>query len=836
MNPGPYHLIPIGILLILIYLGSFFSVRLLLLDPSRHRRFWNLILLLFFISSALLGLFLSIKVNYKLNIPSIDRIMQWHVDLGIGLAFVAVFHLTWHLGYYKKMLSLARATKMERADNLRSYLDFTPRQTDLLFALIGFFAMVTQMVLLREYLKTLHGNELVISLFLASWMVLTAAGARAGTLYRARIGTSTLMGLILLLAALPVLVLLSLIGITRLILLPGFVPGILSSWVHMTLIVPVTLLSGFLFSYLIRAIRHDRTGTRFYMLDSMGSLTGGLLFGLGLVFFLNNIQVAALLFILTASILALFFHYPARILPRLSILFTGSLVLGVLLIPGTTPWLEGIRFRGERILDTRDTPYGNLTFSDRQGLITGYLDRNPVISSHETTVCEERVHYPSLQRPGPASFLLLGGGVTGVAEEILKYNPETFDYCEPNRWFYSLEKTYLPSGSSPRYVKKDARSWMSGTGRPDYDVVISAAGEPLTLGWNRFFTEEFFRLVKGCLTPGGIFSFHLPAAGSYINETGSNQLGIAYHTLIKVFPHVILVPGQSTYFVASDMPLSLDFPSLLIQSGIPTSYVHSDYIDASRLAFESDLLLERIPEEPVRINRDLWPVLFFSSLTAWDLKTGDNKLIYIALVSLFIFLLLLFTYSRPQAAMFVTGFSGAGMQLLFIMAMQSYYGFAYLATPLMFSLFMGGIVTGTLARRPEWRLPSISRSTMLMGIMALVGAAAVVLLNQEPLFARQWSGMLLFGTLNFLPGLVVGSVYRVLLTHHEKERNQHAGVLFSADLAGAALGSLVPPLFLLPLIGVSNTIILLIAINVAVGLYVQTGLKRGRQGWIKGAF
>ena len=39
-----------------------------------------------------------------------------------------------------------------------------------------------------------------------------------------------------------------------------------------------------------------------------------------------------------------------------------------------------------------------------------------------------------------------------------------------------------------------------------YDVVISVSGDPLTLGWNRFFTREFYKLVREHLNPGGIFS------------------------------------------------------------------------------------------------------------------------------------------------------------------------------------------------------------------------------------------------------------------------------------------------------------------------------------------
>ena len=132
MPQAPYHIIPIGILLILTYLGSLLSVRMQLLEQSRHRRFWNVVLLLFFSSVSLLGIFLAIKVNYKLNIPWIDPVMQWHVDLGIGLAFVAVFHLTWHLGYFRQALSRRPGKKKE--EYITPYLEFHPRQVKILFA------------------------------------------------------------------------------------------------------------------------------------------------------------------------------------------------------------------------------------------------------------------------------------------------------------------------------------------------------------------------------------------------------------------------------------------------------------------------------------------------------------------------------------------------------------------------------------------------------------------------------------------------------------------------------------------------------------------------------
>ncbi|MFH0758761.1 MAG: fused MFS/spermidine synthase [Bacteroidota bacterium] len=824
MTQGPYHLIPLGILLILTYLGSMLSVRLQMLDRNRHRQIWNAFLLLFFFSSSMLGLFLAIKVNYKLNIPWIDKAMQWHVDMGIGLAFVAIFHLTWHLGYYRRALNILHARHIE--ENLLPFLDYKPIQVRILFLLLGFITMITQLVLLREYIKSLHGNELVIGIFLALWMVLTALGARAGSVYKPRISGPTLLKTLVILSGFPVVIYLLLVFLTRFILPPGMIPGILSSLSYMLLIIPFTLVSGFLFSYFTRAVRGQKVDATFYMLDALGSLAGGILFGLVLVFLFNNIQVILLLFIITALILVIFFSYPGGFTVRITIILAALLTFGAALFPGVRNGLESLRFKDERILETKDTPHGNISYTSRDGLVTGYLDMNPVISSNEPALCEEQVHYPALQRTHPESFLLIGGGLAGLETEVAKYDPKVFDYCEANRWMYRLGEKHLQTQGRHRFIEMDGRSWLIRSDTASYDVIISTACEPLTLGWNRYFTVEFYRLVKSHLNPGGVFSMQMPAGGNYINDTGSEQLGITYNTLKKVFNHVTIIPGYATFFLASEQPLSLDIPFLLHNHPIQTVYVHPDFLDASRMAFERDLLLERMSDYKGTINSDLRPVLFFKSLTSWNIKTDGNRLFYIFLLSLFILILLLFSYSRRYTGMFVAGFTGSGMQIVMIMVAQSFYGFAYLVTPLMISLFMGGLVAGAMLWKVIWKDPATYKTTVIMWILALVGAGAVVLLNMEQLFHRQWIGMSILGLLNFIPGAVVGSVYGILLSMRNNNIAASAGRLYSADLAGAAMGCLIPPLFLVPLIGVSNTFILFCGINVAAGLYLQSGKRQ----------
>jgi len=823
MTQGPYHLISIGLLLILSYLVSLLMVRLQLFSISLHRRIWNNLLLLFFSSTALLGLLLAVKVNYKLDISWIEGALRWHVDLGIGFAFVSFFHLSRHLGYFKKFFSRDRLSSDEA--NLTPHLTFNPLQVKLFFVLLGFVSIMAQLVLLREFIKTLHGNELVIGIFLALWMILTSIGAWIGSGYKARISRETLIGLLLTLSATPLLVYLLLILITRFIFLPGYEPGMIASTTYIVLFIGLyNLISGFLFAYLSRSAKGLQAGASFYMLDSLGALVGGVLFGLILVLFFDNIQVLTCLFFITGVTVILFFGFPARLVRRIVLLVLGALLFTLVLFPGTRNTLEGLRYKHETILESKDTPYGNLTFTEKDGQVTGYLDRNPVLSSSDLVRAEEAVHYPSLQHPDPGSFLLIGGGLSGHLTEVIKYKPEKFDYCEADPSIFRLGREHLPAPEAHHFnfIPMDGRSWLMKADHQTYDVIISATGDPLTIGWNRYYTEEFFQLVHKHLSPGGIFCMQLSAGGNYVNDQGSDLLSINYHTLTQVFDHVTLVPGYATYFLASEKPVSLDFPSLLEERTITTTYVHPDYLDASHLSFNSDQLLDRISLESTKTNSDLWPRLFFSSLSNLDSRMGGHSLVVSGILSLLVFFALLFSYNPKKAGMFVAGFTGAGIQILLIMVMQSLYGFAYKVAPIMITVFMAGIVAGAQFWKNFWRTPSLSKLTGLMWIMGITAALGVILLKTDQLFTHRVPGQLVLGLLNLIPGIIVGSVYGMSVAMTTQDGSSGIGKLYSADLAGAALGTFIPALVILPLIGVTNTFILFCGINVATGLYILT--------------
>jgi hypothetical protein len=133
-----YHLISMSALLVVPYMVSLLMVQKQLIARQGHRRFWNILLLLFFLSTALMGLLLVVKVNYKLEISWAEEALQWHVDSGIGFAMVAIFHLTWHLRYYTRKQALPAGKTGAPGSAFMPYLSFTPLQERVFFFLLGF--------------------------------------------------------------------------------------------------------------------------------------------------------------------------------------------------------------------------------------------------------------------------------------------------------------------------------------------------------------------------------------------------------------------------------------------------------------------------------------------------------------------------------------------------------------------------------------------------------------------------------------------------------------------------------------------------------------------------
>ena len=157
----------------------------------------------------------------------------------------------------------------------------------------------------------------------------------------------------------------------------------------------------------------------------------------------------------------------------------------------------------------------------------------PLFSTHNVEQIEETVHYAMAQRPDARRVLLISGGVSGTAREVLKYPVEAVDYVELDPLILEVARRFLPESlADPRIhvIQADGRLFVRQT-HERYDVVIVDVPDPSTSQLNRFYTREFFAEVRRILAPGGVLSFSLGTYENYLGKELARLIGVAHRTL-----------------------------------------------------------------------------------------------------------------------------------------------------------------------------------------------------------------------------------------------------------------------------------------------------------------
>ena len=107
-----YNVGPIAIGLVLVYVLSFVLYRTGRIKVTTHRKIWNVLLLATFLVTGIFGLIQAIRIDYVLKFSMRVNMIFWHVEAGVAMTLISLFHLSWHLKYYRDLLKRHR----ERVD------------------------------------------------------------------------------------------------------------------------------------------------------------------------------------------------------------------------------------------------------------------------------------------------------------------------------------------------------------------------------------------------------------------------------------------------------------------------------------------------------------------------------------------------------------------------------------------------------------------------------------------------------------------------------------------------------------------------------------------------
>ena len=103
-----YLVSPIAIGFILIYGVSFFLYKTKRIKMATHRKIWNSLFAATFLITGIFGTILAFQLDYAPLFNWPINLLFWHVEAGIVMTFISLFHLGWHFKYYKCIIKNAR--------------------------------------------------------------------------------------------------------------------------------------------------------------------------------------------------------------------------------------------------------------------------------------------------------------------------------------------------------------------------------------------------------------------------------------------------------------------------------------------------------------------------------------------------------------------------------------------------------------------------------------------------------------------------------------------------------------------------------------------------------
>ncbi|MBS3776033.1 MAG: fused MFS/spermidine synthase [Bacteroidales bacterium] len=696
---------------------------------------------------------------------------------------------------------------------------------------LGLLTIATQIVLLREFLSIFYGNELVIGMILTNWMLLTGLGAYIGRISEKYIRhlVSSLYFLVVL-AILPLLLVFLMFYLRDIVFIPGTMVDLfrifLSSFL---LLLPFCVLSGFNFtlvSYIVSRDYDKNLISKAYSWESTGSIAGGILFNLVLIWFLETFESLILLAVVVFGILLyVSFRWKYKVLMYiLPVLMAGMVVLNFSV--NLDRLTRSFLFSDQQIEYFKSTPYGNIAVTEDSGQLNFYENNLLLFTSDQPTQNEETVHYTMLQHKNPAKVLLLSGGTPGVIRELLKYPVSRIDYVEINPWLIRSVANYseIYDTSAVNVINKDARLYLKKAGE-NYDVALINLPEPSTVQMNRFYTRQFYEQLKDNLSKDAVIGFSVSGSSNYLSEESRQLYASLHNTLTVVFEHLIVIPGNKNYFIASDAPLTYQITEAVEERGLKTEYVNKYYIQDDLLKQRAEKILNTLSSE-IDINRDFRPVTYLLDLKQWVSHFNFNYWVPLILAGLLALYFIIHLHP-VNLGMFSAGFAGASIEVLLLVTFQILYGYVYNLVGIIVTVFMAGLAFGTFYRERIIRKTSVRnfyRIQLVLGCFAVLLPLIFILLKNVAVPSVLIHAI--FIVLMFVTSALVGMVFSLASQLRLKKLVTIASDIYSVDLLGAGIGSFLATVYLIPVLGILNVCLVIGGLSLLSGLMTVVRLRK----------
>ncbi|MCF6147590.1 MAG: fused MFS/spermidine synthase [Candidatus Kuenenia sp.] len=755
----------------------------------------------------------------------------------------------------------------------------------LCIASIGCYATIAQVLLIREFLNIFYGNELCLGIVFGAWFLGIASGAFAGIKFECFFKQSMTVFIVFLFSmclVLPVQIV-TIRGVRHILnigtgeyisLLP-----LLSITVSMVL--PFSFIIGIVFPFsskVVRGITRDTASDigSVYIIESMGSLIGGLIFSFYLVSKFHSIHIVTLMNAGMFFILFLMQYVTQKKGAGEKRGNTHLLALGltlVMIILWFSPvperidaWTTKIRWNAFthniELVASADSRYQHIDIGKQADQYNVYLNGHFAFAFPNEYDYAQIAHLVMTQHPSPKNVLVIGGGFGGLLTEMLFYPIERLDYVEIDQKLLHITSNYLsPSEKKTlsdhriNIFHQDGRYYIKHLEeKHSYDIVFVNVPDPSTAFLNRFYTRNFFEEIQTILKPDGIIATSVSSSVTYIGKEVGSYTGSLYKTLHETFREVKVTPGQTNFYFACGKKgiITLDWETLMerykqqgIQSDYFNEYLFYTLLQPEQVDFIETQLQQR---KDLVINTDAKPVAYFLNLVLWDAFAGGNlhsffyrlkntgikyflipiaftlagRILYLSVRKRRTNTLQLNSYYRKTHALIAlatTGFTGMALEIILLYAFQNIYGYIYERIGVIVSLFMAGLAFGGYVANKMIRKKQFDWIKVLLfleGVIVVYAITVPFLISIVSVYSSVAEAALIF--LVMFTGILTGIEFPIvnkICAECDDNIATSAGATDGADHIGAFLGSLLTGILFLPLLGVYGSCLVLTVLNIS---------------------
>ncbi|MEO0166392.1 MAG: methyltransferase [candidate division WOR-3 bacterium] len=697
--------------------------------------------------------------------------------------------------------------------------------------LSGVVAVISQSLFIRELLAFFSGNELLSGMILFLWLLSTGIGSLAYSKLRRQAQGKNDYPYLLLSSAGALTFAFFFIRYTPKIFALSF--GELISFDRIIIISVLSLFPiGLIFGALFPAASALLKPSKVYLFESLGSFLGGVILTFVLVSIIPPSGIILLL--LALLFMGSFLCSKKRVLLILSLLPLCLLPM----VKKIEHHFKSFQLIGMHLLGVYESRYGNIVVTESASQINFYSNGVFDFAYPDKFSAEEAVHYSLLLHENPQEVLLVGGGLGGAIEEVLKHSTvQKLVYVELDPQLIKLAFEYLRKleHSDPRLelVNTDGRFFMKKS-RAHFDCIIINLPDPVNIQLNRYYTQEFFQEARRILKPNGIFSIRLSCPPDILSPDYRQLLGTIKRTLQSVFNHVLILPVAKANYIAREQRFTKEIKEVLkenfIHRNLSLQYVNPDFFDYTLTLERIEYVNNSVDQAPAYFNTDLKPVCYYFNTLLWSniasewLKRFLVKSFYIPTGFYFLLLIPIFFFLRRKTliplSVFITGAGNIASEIVLLIIFQSLHGYLYHWVGLMIGAFMLGLAMGTLfyVTGPAKILDNLPQKKRFLTYLqfAMGGYFSLIF---GLVFVKIFIPNYLIVILIFSGGVLGGIHFPLAL---EIWGTKPVGLLYGIDLFGASLGALLMTTIFIPILGIPLTNLIFILMHIIMGIGLAT--------------